>query len=156
MTTSPKPSKRNKMIGYLTDALRGAATALEATQSLIGKEFGLSVEQWNALTVIGRTDRLISVSQLAWRLTHSRQSTYNLVIRLERLGWIRFWRNPDDRRLLQMEITSAGRIILNNANARRNVWLVTLTYDLADSELYVLMNRMRALQNRIARARRYT
>jgi len=143
------------MIGYLTDAVRGAATALDASHTVIGRELGLSAEQWRALEIIGRTTCSLSVSQLAWQLRHSRQSTYNLAVRLERSGWIRFLRNPDDRRLLQMEITSSGRIILNNANARRNTWLITLTYDLEDSDLYVLMNTLRALQNRIVRTRRY-
>jgi DNA-binding MarR family transcriptional regulator len=155
MATSPSAVQRSKMIGYLTDAIRDAATALDAAQTVIGKELGLSCEQWSALAVIGRTTRLLSITQLAWQLRHSRQSTYNLAVRLERSGWIRFLRNSEDRRLLQIEITAAGKIILDNANARRSAWLITLTYDLGNPELYVLMNRMRALHNRIARARKY-
>ena len=155
MTTSSRTTQRNKMIGRLADAIRDAATALDAAHMVIGKELGLSAEQWSALAAIGRTTRLLSITQLAWQLRHSRQSTYNLAVRLERSGWIRFLRNSDDRRLLQMEITAAGKIILDNANARRSAWLITLTYDLGDPELYVLMNRMRALHARIARARTY-
>jgi len=155
MANSLKTTQRNKMIGYLTDAVRGAAAALDATHTTIGRELGLTAEQWSALAIIGRTTRSLSVSQLARQLRHSRQSTHILAVRLEQAGWIRFLRNPDDRRLLQMEITPAGRIILNDVDTRRNTWLITMTYDLEDSDLYVLMNTLRALQNRIVRARPY-
>ena len=155
MATSLETTQRNKMIGYLTDAVRGAATALDATHTVIGKELGLSAEQWRALATISRTTRSLSVSQLAWQLRHSRQSTHNLAVRLERSGWINFLRNPDDRRLLQMEITAAGKRVLSDADARRNTWLITMTYDLEDSDLYALMNTLRALENRVVRARRY-
>jgi DNA-binding MarR family transcriptional regulator len=155
MAMSSGTTERNKMIGHLVKAIRDAATALDAALTMIGKEFGLSPEQWRALAAIGRTRRLMSLTQLAWQLRQSRQSTYNMMVRLERSGWIRFLRNPDDRRLLQMEITAGGKIILDNANARRSAWLITLTYDLGDPELYVMMDRMRALHNRIARARAY-
>ncbi len=155
MSLASRTTQRNKMIRYLTDAVRSAAAGLESAQTEAGKELGLSAEQWRALAAIGGTTHVLSLTQLAWKLRHSRQSTYNLAVRLERSGWIRFLRNPDDRRLLQMEITGPGKIILDNANARWNAWLITLTYDLGDNELYALMNRARALHNRIARARPY-
>ena len=155
MSLASGTKQRNKMVNYLTEAIRDAALGLETAYTVIGKELGLSAEQWRALALIGGTTRALSITQLAWRLRHSRQSTFNLAVRLERRGWINFLRNPDDRRLLQMEITAPGRIILNNANARKMAWLITLTYDLGDNELYVLMNRARALHNRIVRARRY-
>ena len=155
MAIQSRSRQRNKMLLYLADAIRGAATTLNAAENSICKEAGLSVEQWRALSVIGRTTRSLCVSQLARSLGRSRQSTHELVLGLERAGWIRLLRNPDDRRLLQMEITSAGRRTLSIVGARRSEWLLIMTYDLGEPDLYVLMDRMRALRNRIARARTY-
>lgn len=156
MSIQSRSRQRNKMLLYLADAIRGAAASLNAAEHLICKEAGLSVEQWRGLSAIGRTTRFLSVSQLARVLNHSRQSTYELVLGLERAGWIRLLRNPDDRRLLQMEIAPAGRRTLSIVDARRSEWLVTMTYDLGESDLYTLTDRTRALRNRITRARTYT
>ena len=155
MAIPSKPQERKKMIGYLTEAIRGAASCLSAAEEAICKKVDLSIEQWNALTRIGRSSRVLSVSQLAHGLKRSRQSTYELVLGLERAGLVRLLRNPDDRRLLQMEITEAGRRDLSIAEDRRNAWFLTMAYDLEESELYVLTERMRALHNRIMRARPY-
>jgi DNA-binding MarR family transcriptional regulator len=141
------------MTRYLTEAIRGAAACLIAAEEAICKKVDLSIEQWNALMTIGRSTRALSVSQLAHALKHSRQSTYELALGLERAGLIRLLRNPDDRRLLQMEITETGRRDLAIAEDRRNAWFLTMTYDLEESDLYVLTERMRALRNRIERAR---
>jgi DNA-binding MarR family transcriptional regulator len=155
MRASSHKIQRNKMIGYLVEAVRGAATALDTGHTSIGNKAGLSLEQWGALAAIGRTSCSLSVSQLARKLGHSRQSTHDLAIRLERAGWIRFWRNSSDRRRLHIEITADGKTILSHASARRREWLITMTYDMTDSELYALTNTLRALHNRIARARIY-
>ena len=144
------------MIGYLIEAVRGAATALDAGYTAIGKKTGLSLEQWGALAAMGRTSCSLSVSQLARKLGHSRQSTHDLAIRLEQAGWIRFWRNPNDRRRLHVELTPAGKTVLGVASARRKEWLIVMTNDIADSELYVLADSIRSLHSRIARARAYT
>ncbi len=155
MAIPSKPQQRRKMIGYLTEAIRGAASSLNAAEEAICKKVDLSVEQWNALTRIARSPRVLSVSQLAHGLKRSRQSTYELVLGLERAGLVRLLRNPDDRRLLQMEITETGKRDLSIAEDRRIAWFLTMAYDLEESELYVLTERMRALHNRIARARPY-
>ena len=143
------------MIRYLAEAIRGAASCLNAAEEAICRKVDLSVEQWNALMTITRSTRSLSVSQLARALKHSRQSTYELVLSLEHAGLIHLLRNPDDRRLLQMEITEAGRRDLAIAEDRRNAWFLTMAYDLEESDLCVLTERMRALRNRIARARPY-
>jgi DNA-binding MarR family transcriptional regulator len=155
MTAQLQTRQRNKMIQYLTEAIRGAGEALSATEALICKDVGLSFEEWRALTVIGRTTRTLSVSQLARSLNHSRQSTHRLVVEMASAGLIHLLRNSDDRRLLQMEITAAGKSLLGVADTRRTEWLITMTYDLTEPELYVLMNRMRAVRHRIVRARTY-
>ena len=74
---------------------------------------------------------------------------------MERAGWIRLLPNPDDRRLVQMELTADGHRVLGIAEARRNAWLITMTYDLEESDLNALLSRMQALRHRIVRAGTY-
>ena len=64
MPIPSKPQQRKKMIGYLIEAIRGAASCLSAAEEAICKKVDLSIEQWNALTRIGRP-----LAESAFRLT---------------------------------------------------------------------------------------
>ena len=147
--------RRAYNIRCLVEMIRGTAASLDDSQAAFCKEIGVSREQWSALAEIGGTSHTLSISQLARKLRLRRQSTYPLVLRLERDGLIRFLRNPDDRRLLQMELTAAGRSVLNTVEIRRNQWMLVMAYDLDDMALQGHLNRMRDLQIRIARTRKY-
>jgi DNA-binding MarR family transcriptional regulator len=155
MTQSQNTIQRNKIIQYLTEAILGAAASLNATEAQICKEIGLTPEHWAALSAIKRMPRSLSLSQLARQLKHRRQSTHTLALNMERAGWIRLLPNPDERRLVQMELTADGHRVLGIAEARRNAWLITMTYDLEESDLNALLSRMQALRHRIVRAGTY-
>ena len=97
--------------------------------------------------------RLLSISDLARQLRRSRQSAHSLALGLERDGWIRFLPNPDDRRLIQMELTNPGRRILADIEHRYNTCLLVMWYDLDMRELLELRKTLRVIRDHIARAR---
>jgi DNA-binding MarR family transcriptional regulator len=114
---------------------------------------GIRPEHWSALAAICRSPYLLSISDLARQLRRSRQSAHSLALSMERSGWIHFLPNSDDRRLLQMELTSSGRRVLVDADNRYNTCLVTMWSDLELRELRELRKALRVIRDHIARAR---
>jgi DNA-binding MarR family transcriptional regulator len=146
---------RKHHIRHLAQEIHNAASCLSACRAEICKKVGLNAQHWRALGAIDRSTFVLSISDLARRLRRSRQSVHPLALGLERAGWIRFLPNQDDRRLLQMEITGLGKSILSAAEDRYNNWLLTMASDLGDHELRDLTHTLRAVRERIARARDY-
>lgn len=146
---------RRRHIRLLAKEIHNAAACLNASRAVICEQTGLSVERWRALAVIDRSSFTLSISDLARQLRQSRQSVHSLAVGLEKLGWLRFLPNRDDRRLLQMEITAQGKSVLSATEDRFNAWLLVMAFDLEDRELRALIDTLRAVRNRIARARDY-
>ena len=153
--TRMKRHLRRHNIRQFAKEIHGAANCLSECRATISQRTGLTVEHWRALAAIDRSSFVPSISDLARRLRRSRQSVHPLAIGLERAGWIRFLPNRDDRRLLQMELTGLGKSILSAAEDRFNAWLLTMASDLGDREIRALVNTLRAVRERIARARHY-
>ena len=146
---------RRDGIRRLAQEIDDAAACLNASRAAMCEKTGLNAERWRALAAIDRSSCTLSISQLGRRLRRSRQSVHSLALGLERAGWIRLFPNRDDRRLLQMEITSSGRSVLSAAEDRFNMWLLTMASDLGDNDLRKLVIALRAVHGRIARARDY-
>lgn len=154
--TSMKPHLRRHNIRLLAKEIHSAANGLTACRATISQKTGLTMEHWRALAAIDRSDFVLSISDLARRLRRPRQSVHPLALGLERAGWIRFLPNRDDRRILQMELTEHGKIALSTAEHHLNTWLLTMAADLGDHELRALVSTLRAVSERITRARQYT
>ena len=54
-----------------------------------------------------------------------------------------------------MKLTKHGKSILSVAESRLDMWLLTMNSDLGDHEVRELVYTMRAVRERIARARDY-
>ena len=153
--TRMKRHLRRHNIRQFAKEIHNAANCLSECRATISQQSGLTVEHWRALAAIDRSSFVLSISDLARRLRRSRQSVHPLALGLERIGWIRFLPNPDDRRLLQMELTRHGKTVLSIAEDRFDFWLLTMASDLDDRELWVLINTLREVRERIAHARDY-
>jgi DNA-binding MarR family transcriptional regulator len=151
---APMPRKlRRHHLWSLAWEIRNTAARLSRCRAAICEAVGLRPGHWNALAAICRSTYFLSISDLARHLRRSRQSVHSLAIGMERAGWIRLLPNPDDRRLLQMELTSAGRRILVDTEHRYNTCLLTMWSDLDIRELRELRRTLRVIRDHIARAR---
>jgi DNA-binding MarR family transcriptional regulator len=147
---------RRKYLQLFVAEIRNAASCLKACEEKIYKEeFGLRAEQWRALAAIYRSAFTLSISGLARHLRCRRQSAHSLVLGLARAGWVRLLPNPEDRRLIQIELVSSRRVAVMSVEARLNQWLLMMTFDLGDSELRKLIHTLRSVRGRIARSREY-
>jgi DNA-binding MarR family transcriptional regulator len=154
MTPWQRHTRRHR-IRQLAKEIHNTAACLKASQTAICQKTGLNTKRWRALAVIDRSSYTLSISDLARQLRRSRQSVHPLALSLEKAGWIRFLPNRDDRRLLQMELTPCGKAVLTAAEGTYNAWLLTMAFDLEDRELSALLDTLRAVRDRIARARDY-
>jgi DNA-binding MarR family transcriptional regulator len=153
--TKQRQQARRYDIRRLAKEIHNAAACLAAGRAEICKKTGLSAEHWRVLSAIDRSSYTLSISDLARQLRLRRQTVHPMAVGLERVGWIRFLPNRDDRRLLQMKLTEHGKCVLSVAESRLDMWLLTMNSDLGDREVRELVNTVRAVRERIARARDY-
>jgi DNA-binding MarR family transcriptional regulator len=85
--------------------------AMKASLDELVKPVGITTMQYTALTVLRRRDRLSS-AQLARNSFVTPQSMADTVTTLEQQGLIVRRRNPDNRRVLLLSLTDAGRSLL--------------------------------------------
>jgi DNA-binding MarR family transcriptional regulator len=85
--------------------------AVRAQMDDLLKPVGITVLQYTALTVLRRRDGLSS-AQLARNSFVTAQSMADIVTALERRGLIDRRRDPDNRRVLLISLTPAGRSLL--------------------------------------------
>jgi hypothetical protein len=76
-------------------------------------------------------------------------------VSIERIGPRGFRRAECDVPARLAQSTEQGKSILSAAESRLDMWLLTMNSDLGDREVRELVNTMRAVRERIARARDY-
>lgn len=73
-------------------------------------EFGLTIPEWRVLAHLAQSDQ-VSVREVQARVDMDKSKISRAAARLEASGLIEKRANPDDRRLLDMRLTDAGRAL---------------------------------------------
>lgn len=68
-----------------------------------------------------------------------------------RAGVVELEPNPDDKRILQLTLTSNGRSMLAAARSAERLWLATLLLGLGDHELTAATHVVRVVRQRLER-----
>jgi DNA-binding MarR family transcriptional regulator len=110
----------------------------------------LSLIHLNVLTLL-EAEGPLSMSQLAQALDVSDASATGIVDRMERRGLVERQHAVDDRRLVLVHPTEAGRSVFSDLQAHRREHLSRLLAELTDDELAGFLTGLRAM--RAARAR---
>jgi DNA-binding MarR family transcriptional regulator len=130
--------------------LREALARLFRRLRAEGPSTGLGI---STLSILGRLHRAgpLSASELAVCEQLKPQSLTRILSRLEHEGYIRRSIDLSDRRRSQLEVTSAGKLLLRAEVAAREAWLASaMAAELSPAELAVLrlatelMNRLAA------------
>lgn len=74
-------------------------------------EFGLSIPEWRVLAHLAQSES-VSVREIQARVDMDKSKVSRAAARLETAGLIEKRENPDDRRLLDMRLTAAGRDLI--------------------------------------------
>jgi DNA-binding MarR family transcriptional regulator len=91
---------------------RAAARLMDGVAELL-KPYGLSPAQYNALRILrGAHPEQLNCRQVASRMMTREPDLTRLIDRLEKAGLVRRERQPSDRRVVRIGITSAGLALL--------------------------------------------
>ena len=80
----------------------------------------------------------LTLGELAAREHVSPPSITKVVEKLEAMGLVRRWRDDDDRRVIRVETTRAGKRHILQARSRRTAWLAVRLAELSDDDLQQL------------------
>lgn len=75
-------------------------------------EFGLSIPEWRVLAHLAQSE-MVSVREVHERVDMDKSKVSRAAARLEAAGLLEKQENPDDRRLLVMRLTPAGRALID-------------------------------------------
>jgi DNA-binding MarR family transcriptional regulator len=106
------------------------------------------------LTTVAYSDYCLAIADLGRALRVRKQTAHQLAHAAVRAGVVGLEPNPDDKRILQLTLTSSGRSQLAAARAAEGLWRATLLNGLDDHELTATTHVVRVIRQRIERAAR--
>jgi DNA-binding MarR family transcriptional regulator len=106
--------QKAKIIGEVVDNLRRIFQAVHVHSSRAKREAGLTGPQLWAIRVIAQSAPL-RVSELAGKMYLHPATVVGILDRLESMGLIARTRSRQDRRVVHVELTEAGRELVNQA-----------------------------------------
>ena len=110
-------------------------------------DLGVSSAQWQVLGAIHLGP--LPVSQIARDLGRTRQGVQPTVDRLERLRVVEFRENPNHRRAKLVALTTKGRAVLDEINARQETWVNALAEGLSERSLRQMVSFAERIQERL-------
>jgi DNA-binding MarR family transcriptional regulator len=122
---------------------------LEAADTMSGG-FGLTGARWQVMKVAARQS--LTVSQIARRLGHKRQSVQRTVDQLATQRLVELMPNVDHQRAGLVTLSDEGRRILSALESRQQAWLGRCLRGLARTDLEQLAKSLGALTGRVEAA----
>jgi DNA-binding MarR family transcriptional regulator len=127
------------------------AERLRAVQVRQRKRHGAMPATARLLHVVATSNRYLAIADAARLMRMTRQSARELALRATGEGTLVLLPNPDDRRVLQLEITARGRGALAALEHEQRVWLDELLVGLSLRELDTTLAVLRELRDRLVR-----
>jgi DNA-binding MarR family transcriptional regulator len=128
MAITPAPDGTDLRAEDIAGRLRISATRL-ARRLRQEAQTGLSPSQLSALTAVERHGP-VTLGELADHERVAPPTTTRVVAKLEEQDLVLRQRDPDDRRITRVVITTEGRTLLNASRRRKTTWLTTRLGDL--------------------------
>ncbi len=144
LTDTAHHADAQQLADEILQAMAGwrAAAASEGFAGLLGRSLSMShVHVMFALHKHGS----MRMSDLASALDMSVANATGIVTRMEERDLVKRERDVDDRRVVNVTLTDAGRQMLDDMNQRRRQWFAFLLSRLSVDELTQLRNGMRAM-----------
>ena len=138
----------------LIDEIVSTAARIAAARSPSGAPIYRTDALFSLLRVIEGSHYCCAIADAARLLGISRQRAHLIVRDAERRGAIELFPNPHDRRILQLQLTRAGRAALAAARAAENAWLAVLLLGLDEHRLATTTHVLRTIRHRLRRDER--
>lgn len=101
-----------RQVAQLADILQSLQRNLMFQLSSALSEGQISFPQFFLLGQVG-ADEVLSMSEIADKMSHTTAAATGLVDRLEKLGYVERTTSPNDRRKVMVKITSKGRDLVD-------------------------------------------
>jgi DNA-binding MarR family transcriptional regulator len=132
---------RPARIGFLIAQLGAHASELFAD---LVRELGVSPSEAGVIRIVGRHPG-ISQRELADKLGSVQSRVVALIDRLESAGYVARTRRADDRRIQQLDLTDAGRMLLSELRGAAQAQEAALTTGLDDDQKATLSELLAAM-----------
>ncbi len=92
------------------------------------KPYGISPQQFNVLRILrGQSPKAVSANLIASRMIDRKSNVSRLIDKLLLKGLVTRVENPDDRRAIQVSITTKGLHLLAKLDKEEPKWLETMS-----------------------------
>lgn len=136
----------------LVEEIQRTATQIAAVRNALVRDFGLDRHRWAVLLAVARSDYCLSISDLARVLKQSRQATHRMAVTLACNGWIELLPNQDDRRILQLQLTPAGKSVIEQIRRRFTNSVMEFSTHLDGRAIHAATEVLSSLRARIRRS----
>jgi DNA-binding MarR family transcriptional regulator len=106
----------------------------------ITKAIGQSSARWNVLGQANFNPQ--TLAQIARNMGQVRQSVQRVADMLVREGLANYVNNPQDRRAKLLAVTTKGKIVIGEINARNEAWSQHITLKLGSDNLALLARQL--------------
>jgi DNA-binding MarR family transcriptional regulator len=138
----------------LVDEIIATGARLTAARQEGGDPILRADAEWRLLRALERTSYCLSISDVARTMRISRQTAHELVRSVAAADLIELLTNPDDRRLVQVRLTSHGRATLADWRAGEALWVIALLNGLDKREIRATTHMLYVIRQRLVRNER--
>jgi DNA-binding MarR family transcriptional regulator len=138
----------------LINEIVSTADRIAAVRSTNGVPIFRTDSLWSLLRAIERSRYCCAIADAARLLGVSRQRAQQIVRTAESRGAIELLTNPDDRRILQMRLTTVARDQLAAARQAESTWIAELLLGLDEHRLSTTTHVLRVIRHRLRRDER--
>jgi len=156
-----KMAARNHAQTELVREIVATSERIAAARSSNGEPIYRTDSLWSLLRALETSQYCCAIADAARLLGVSRQRAHLIVRTAERRGVIELLTNPDDRRIVQLQLTRAARGELTAARALEGTWIANLLLGLDEHRLattthvlYVIRQRLRRDERHVAQPAR--
>jgi MarR family 2-MHQ and catechol resistance regulon transcriptional repressor len=124
------------------------ATLLSARATQLFRQFDLTEAQFNVLFALKFSQAAITQAELGKRLVVTRASITSVLDKLESKGLVKRIDVPENRRIHHVELTEAGRKLVNDVEPLYRKEVREVLGDLADAECHTLIDMTERVRER--------
>jgi DNA-binding MarR family transcriptional regulator len=128
----------------LLSSIRRIIRAVDVHSKNLLKQYGITGPQLIILKEIGRS-QLISVSDLARKVSLSQATVTNILVRLEQQGYLQRRKGEGDKRKVYMDISDKTRRIIESNPSLLQLTFVKKFQNLADWEQSLLLSSLQRI-----------
>ena len=142
----PGSTALNELMG---ECFRLNRNLIEVAQQLTDGT-GVTGTQWGVLSALGLDGAPGTVAETARRRGMARQSVQRIADLLADLGLVKYLPSPADKRAQLVEVTKAGKLLLDELEQRQQAWLKDIAGSYRDVDINTAIQLLKNIRQHIS------